>query len=505
MEAAPTTHNPAADMEARARAPPPSTSVVTCVACRVRLHGPDTRRTHYLSDWHRANIKRKLAGLPPLTPDEYTRRVEALATASGGAEGVGRVDGGGGGHGGASGGDGGVEGQEGPPSGVVMTPSGAFCNICSKRFASAKAAENHLNSRRHIDKARSLVDGAAASGEAGSAAGPSADGSGGDADAGAASDGDDEDDMELEARLADGGSAFPPTTCVFDGKTCGTVPATLDHMAAAHGFFMPYVELLVDAAGLLSYLGEKVGLGYACVACDRPFSSVEAVQRHMVDKAHMRMVDDDERWVEEYAPFFSADADDRAGDDGDGEDGGEEGGEWEEVEDEALAAELLDAAGLSAAATATSGAAALVATATGGGDGSASRQVVPASVADTADPPLQGGADVGEVMDKITSSLVLPNGRVLGHRDLARFYKQRPSPAADARALARSSTRSAVLSSYKRLGWAGPAVSRAAAADQRIQLLRSKREHLRVGMSNYYTRKAAVRPKLGVLNSGYRP
>lgn len=503
MEAATATHNAAADMEARARAPPPSTSVVTCVACRVRLHGPDTRRSHYLSDWHRANIKRKLAGLPPLTPDEYTRRVEALATASGGGESVRRGDGGG--DGGVSGGEGGAGGQEGPPSGVVMTPSGAFCNICSKRFASTKAAENHLNSRRHIDKARSLVGGAAAAGGAGSAAGPSADVGGGDADAGAASDGDDEDDMELEARLADGGTAFPSTTCVFDGKACGTVASTLDHMAAAHGFFMPYVELLVDAAGLLSYLGEKVGLGYACVACDRPFSSVEAVQRHMVDKAHMRMVDDDERWVEEYAPFFSADADDQAGDDGDGEDGGEEGGEWEEVEDEALAAELLDAAGLSAVATATSGAAALVPAAIGGTDGSASRQVVAAPAADVVNPPLQGGADVGEVMDKITSSLVLPNGRVLGHRDLARFYKQRPSPASNARALARASTRSTVLSSYKRLGWAGPAVSRAAAADQRIQLLRTKREHLRVGMSNYYTRKAAVRPKLGVLNSGYRP
>lgn len=95
MDAVPTPHNPAADMEARARAPPPSTSVVTCVACRVRLHGPDTRRAHYLSDWHRANIKRKLAGLPPLTPDEYTRRVEALAAASGGGDGAGRGDGGG--------------------------------------------------------------------------------------------------------------------------------------------------------------------------------------------------------------------------------------------------------------------------------------------------------------------------------------------------------------------------------------------------------------------------
>lgn len=504
MDAVPTPHNPAADMEARARAPPPSTSVVTCVACRVRLHGPDTRRAHYLSDWHRANIKRKLAGLPPLTPDEYTRRVEALAAASGGGDGAGRGDGGGDGR--ASAGRGGLGGQGGDPaSGVVMTPSGAFCGVCSKRFSSAKAAENHLSSRRHIDKARSLADGAAAAGEAGSAVQPSA-GGGGDADVGAASDSDDADAMELEARIADGGTAFPPTTCVFDGKACGTVPATLDHMAATHGFFMPYVELLVDAAGLLTYLGEKVGLGYACVACDRPFASVEAVQKHMVDKAHMRMVDDDERWVDEYAPFFSVDADDHAGGDGDGEGAdAEEGGEWEEVEDDAEAAELLEEAGLSAAATATSGAASLAPTASGGASRSTSRQVVAAAAADAAPPPLQGGADVGEVMDKITSSLVLPSGRVLGHRDLARYYKQRPSPAADARAVARASTRSAVLSSYKRLGWAGPTVSRAAAADQRLQLLRFKRDHLRVGVANYYTRKAAVRPKLGVLNSGYRP
>lgn len=491
MEAGPFARDAAAEMETRARAPPPSTSVVTCVACRVRLHGPDTRRAHYLSDWHRANIKRKLAGLPPLTPDEYTRRTEALATASGGREGVGNHDGGGGGARSVA--------QEGPPSGVVMTPSGAWCNFCSKRFASAKAAENHLGSRRHIDKARSLMGRAAAADGAGSAAGPLAD-VGRDAVFG-----EDDDDMELEARIAGGGAPFPPTTCVFDSKACGTVASTLDHMAAAHGFFMPYVELLVDAEGLLAYLGEKVGLGYACVACDRPFSSVEAVQRHMVDKAHTRMVDDDEKWVEEYAPFFSADADDDIGDDAAEEDGGEEGGEWEEVEDEALAAELLDAAGLSAAATATSGGAALVPSSAGRSGRSASRQVVAAPAADAGNERLQGGTDVGEVMDKITASLVLPNGRVLGHRDLARYYKQRPSPAADARALARASTRSAVLSSYKRLGWTGPAVPRVTAADQRIQLLRSKREQLRVGMSNYYTRKAAVRPKLGVLNSGYRP
>ena len=475
-------------MEARARAPPPSTSVVTCVACRVRLHGPETRRTHYLSDWHRMNIKRKLAGLMPLPADEYARRVDALASAAGGGDAAIREAGGGGNSRGS---------DDLPPTGVVMTPTGAFCNICSKRFSSTKAAENHLNSRRHIDKARDAeVEGAAGrrSGSGTSAA----------VDAGAhvgveANVQEDEDDMELEARLEDGGTPFPPTTCVFDGKACASVEANLAHMASVHGFFMPYIEHLVDAPGLLAYLGEKVGLGYACVACDRPFTSVEAVQRHMVDKAHMRMVDDDERWVDEYAPFFTVDGDEEEEADAAAD---EEDGEWEEVEDDGEAAELLEAAGLSVKATTTSGVAAVVQLA--GGGRAAGRQVV--ATADAADPPFRGGDDVGEVMDKITSSLVLPNGRVLGHRDLARYYKQRPAPAEsrDA-AIARRTMRSSVLNNYQRLGWAGPATSKVAAKDQRMQLLRFKRDHLRVGQSNYYTRKAAIRPQLGVLNSGYRP
>eukprot|EP00168_Porphyra_purpurea_P013363 TRINITY_DN3672_c0_g1_i4.p1 TRINITY_DN3672_c0_g1~~TRINITY_DN3672_c0_g1_i4.p1 ORF type:complete len:432 (+),score=105.47 TRINITY_DN3672_c0_g1_i4:285-1580(+) len=329
-----------------------------------------------------------------------------------------------------------------------MTPTGAFCNICSKRFSSTKAAENHLGSRRHIDRARD----AEAAGAAGRGSGAGTDAA---VDAGVhagvdANVEEDEDEMELEARLEDGGTPFPPSTCVFDGKACASVEANLAHMASAHGFFMPYVEHLVDAPGLLSYLGEKVGLGYACVACDRPFTSVEAVQRHMVDKAHMRMVDDDERWVDEYAPFFSADGDEQNGEVDAAADG--EDGEWEEVEDDGEAAELLEAAGLSAKSTTTSGVAAVVELA--GGGGPADRQVV--ATADAADAPLRGGADVGEVMDKITSSLVLPNGRVLGHRDLARYYKQRPAPAEsrDA-AIARRTMRSSVLNNYQRLGWAG--------------------------------------------------
>jgi pre-60S factor REI1 len=36
-------------------------------------------------------------------------------------------------------------------------------------------------------------------------------------------------------------------------------------MLKQHGFFIPFVENLVDLEGLLTYLGEKIGIGHVCL------------------------------------------------------------------------------------------------------------------------------------------------------------------------------------------------------------------------------------------------
>ncbi len=62
---------------------------------------------------------------------------------------------------------------------------------------------------------------------------------------------DEEDDEDDE------GEAIPLLTCLFCNKEFNDMQKCLDHMLK-HGFFVPYIDFLVDLEGMLEYLGEKV-------------------------------------------------------------------------------------------------------------------------------------------------------------------------------------------------------------------------------------------------------
>eukprot|EP00177_Eucheuma_denticulatum_P000429 GFKZ01000740.1.p2 GENE.GFKZ01000740.1~~GFKZ01000740.1.p2 ORF type:complete len:372 (-),score=76.55 GFKZ01000740.1:2918-4033(-) len=251
-------------------------SVVNCTACRVRIIGSEARHEHYRSDLHRVNLKRKVGGLGPLTAEEFELRVSALQQSTAGQN----------------------AGARGRREWV--------CSCCSKRFSSQKALENHNKSRRHLDRVRRFpADDISELSTAGTV----------DTEVEGVEDVEDDEavERELERRMREG-KMFSSVECVFDGSVQGSVEENLEYMSKEFGFFLPYVEDVVDVEGLLRYLGQKVGIGFACVACDRGFGSVKAAQRHMVDKSHCRMTEG-EGWEEEYGEFY------RFGDDG-----------WEEVE-----------------------------------------------------------------------------------------------------------------------------------------------------------------------------
>ena len=54
--------------------------VQQCGSCRVQFSNSDQYRTHYQSDWHCYNLKRKVAQLPPLGLDEFETRKEKITT-----------------------------------------------------------------------------------------------------------------------------------------------------------------------------------------------------------------------------------------------------------------------------------------------------------------------------------------------------------------------------------------------------------------------------------------
>jgi pre-60S factor REI1 len=138
---------------------------------------------------------------------------------------------------------------------------------------------------------------------------------------------DEQDDMSdnedtIEGRIAASRRRIDPTDCLFCPSHHSSIDDNVRHMAQIHSFFIPDRDILSDMAGLLSYLGEKVAVGNICLFCPnggKEFGSLEAVRKHMIDKAHCKLAyesEEDRAELSEYYDFR------RGADDA----------EWEDVE-----------------------------------------------------------------------------------------------------------------------------------------------------------------------------
>ena len=47
----------------------------TCLACQIAFYSAELQRDHYATDWHRYNLKRKVAELPPITSEVFAQKL----------------------------------------------------------------------------------------------------------------------------------------------------------------------------------------------------------------------------------------------------------------------------------------------------------------------------------------------------------------------------------------------------------------------------------------------
>jgi pre-60S factor REI1 len=74
--------------------------------------------------------------------------------------------------------------------------------------------------------------------------------------------------------------------CLFCNLVSHDFDANLKHMTLGHGFFLPDIEYLEDAPGLVVYLAEKID-DCICLYCNgrgKEYHSQNAVRKHMVSK-----------------------------------------------------------------------------------------------------------------------------------------------------------------------------------------------------------------------------
>ncbi|KAM7267923.1 hypothetical protein ACFE04_010089 [Oxalis oulophora] len=285
---------------------------MTCNACNQEFDDDSEQKLHYKSEWHRYNLKRKVAGVPGVTEALFIARQSALAQEKNKAN---------------------------------ETPMLYSCTLCGKGYRSSKAHTNHLQSKSHILRAASIgEDGGIpnikplprkvenkpppprpvetyesdddedewveadpeeefAAELAAEAAKLNVDESATNGDMDEDEDDDDEMDIELD-----------PASCFVCDVQHDNIESCIVHMHKQHGFFIPDVEYLKDPIGLLTYLGLKVKRDFLCLYCnDRclPFATLEAVRKHMIAKSHCKVHygdgdDEEEVELEEFYDYTSS-------------------------------------------------------------------------------------------------------------------------------------------------------------------------------------------------------
>lgn len=468
-------------------------SSYTCISCRVAFADGEVQRAHYKTDWHRYNLKRKVADMPPVTAENFQERVLAQRAAA-----------------------------EQKLNDATVAEG---CAVCNKKFSSANAYQNHLQSHKHQQAEKQALLAAqrkvekmneknlekglgdekpdhdarnealqralkeqqrsspAKQGTAQTSQGAKRPGTekpekpprmmwleeqakrrereeGATAeeedwedveeeeeeDFDEMEEDDDDEDAEETMDQEEGDSAapsdltpaalpgsIPVTDCLFCSHHSKSLMKNVAHMTKVHSFFIPDVEFLVDLKGLVRYLGEKIGAGNVCLWCNekgRSFYSTEAVQSHMTDKSHCKLFADGDAALE-FADFY--DFRSSYPDKKEAEDA--------DMEDE----ELPD--------------------------------------------------DKNLEYDDETLELTLPSGAKIGHRSLMRYYKQRFG---NQRAVALTHNQNAVgrvLRQYKALGW-GDAGNSSFHQKQRdmqyVQMMKSK-WMLKMGMSHNATKQKHFR------------
>jgi pre-60S factor REI1 len=303
-----------------------STHPFTCNTCQVAFRSSDLQRAHMQTDWHRYNLKRRVASLPPLSSEIFTEKVlankaDAAATAA-------------------------------------KASFEKSCTVCQKTYFSENAHNNHLNSQKHrtnvMKAGRSAQndDTASVSGSMVSSAfslGESMAESdvtvGGDVekDFTEVVEGIKNADLDAEPPVSrrpsrphhssadvrpehplsptdtnestandEASSAAasakapsdPLLDCLFCNYKSPSFDLNVNHMGKFHGMFVPEREFLTEPENLVKYLHDKIHINNECLKCHKILHTPSGIQTHMRDRGHCMIAFESDAELVEVGQFY---------------------------------------------------------------------------------------------------------------------------------------------------------------------------------------------------------
>ncbi|KZF21158.1 hypothetical protein L228DRAFT_248930 [Xylona heveae TC161] len=332
----------------------------TCNTCQVAFRSSELQRGHMHSDWHRYNLKRRVASLPPLASEAFAEKV--------------------------------LSAQASTTAAAAKAAFEKSCDACQKTYYSENAYANHLGSQKHRanasalknrpatnkqdDETQSVMSSTFSLGEpveVGSTIEetPAAEKefsnvvdslknatindkepisrrptrphhSSQDARpehplSQTTTETEKADNEDEDADGEETEESVPLSKCLFCNLESPSLDVNVTHMSKNHGMFIPERPFLVDLAGLVSYLYEKIADLHECLYCGKFKSTAEGVQTHMRDKGHCMIAYSTEQEMLEIGQFYDfrgTYSDEESEEDSESYDSEEEDEEWESADED---------------------------------------------------------------------------------------------------------------------------------------------------------------------------
>ena len=196
-----------------------STKLFTCLNCHIAFDQADAQRAHYKTDWHRYNLRRKAADLPPVTQESFQARSGAIDAKHAATE-------------------------------ASHTKDPHYCSSCNKKYSCAKTFAQHLLSKKHLEASESAGKG--------SLNVPSKVPREKDLVMQVPQNASPQEIEEIIAYNLKHSRRLCLEECLF--CECAPFPSlshALEHMATVHSFCIPDLDYLVDLSGLFGVWGRK--------------------------------------------------------------------------------------------------------------------------------------------------------------------------------------------------------------------------------------------------------
>jgi pre-60S factor REI1 len=271
------------------------------------------------SDWHRYNLKRRVASLPPISSETFTEKVlSAQANSSAAAE---------------------------------KASFERGCSTCQKTYFSDNAYQDHLGSKKHKMRVLATAKGGPVDSEFTASSSTSLVDAADDIASSEKRDPEAEAEFEKvvdglkdtsitdsdplprrpsrphhpasqqreEHPLSPGTTPqtakpresesmsqceIPLSRCLFCNYDSPTWKLSTSHMTKIHGLFIPEQNYITDLEGLLRYLQAKIHQNHECLLCHKLKGTTSGLQTHMRDKGHCRIAFETEEEMVEIGQFY---------------------------------------------------------------------------------------------------------------------------------------------------------------------------------------------------------